>query len=145
MKNRLTTFSHLLGSRGLTLIEVLAALAILATMLWGVLAVKTSAIRQAHRAEQQLVAVEIADQLLNQWCASGETPVPDEGGLEAHPSWGWRTTIVSDSESEVWGSEIAELQIVDLSGDKEYPPILSVQFLLPPRPRGGSRPEDGNP
>lgn len=85
---------------GLTLIEVIASLAILGTLLTGMLLAKAQLTRQSVAAQRQLEAAEVADRLLTRWVMLEEAvPCPDAGVLEG---WRWTTRwLEEDGLAEV--------------------------------------------
>jgi len=80
--------------RGLSLIEVLAALTILSLLLAGLLAVKAGAERQWHSAERKLEAVAVADALIGAWVTAGTIPAETSGYGPDGSDLIWRTHLV---------------------------------------------------
>ena len=78
--------------RGMTLIEVLASLAILSTVLVGLIMAKARHTRQSKEARERIEACHIADQLLQAWWTAPEgVPEDSSGPIEGKPDWQWRT------------------------------------------------------
>lgn len=76
----------------MTLIEVLTSLAILGTVLVGLIMAKARHTRQSAQASQYIEACAIADQLLESWWASNEgIPLESSGPIEGKPEWSWLT------------------------------------------------------
>lgn len=75
--------------RGLTLVEVIAALALLATVISAVLAAQVRSMNQVHRADQQRHAAELAEALLTQWRLDGQRVDEPGQGTWAEPGWSW--------------------------------------------------------
>lgn len=63
----------------MTLVEVLASLAIIGIILAGVSSVRSQAVRQWVAAQRTLAAVDAADALLAQWHAQGAPPEESQG------------------------------------------------------------------
>jgi prepilin-type N-terminal cleavage/methylation domain-containing protein len=127
---------------GLTLIEVLAALVILSTLLTGLLLSKQRALRQWARADARLQAVRVADGLMTDWWIAGGVPLPAEGEVDEHPQWRWITREVEAPDvllpPEV-KARVVELAIVDLAADDQPLVLASVQVLQPlPTPRSAA-------
>lgn len=80
--------------RGLTLIEVLASLAILGSLLVIIVQSRSSHVRQWHQAQLKSEAVHAADRLLRSWWSNpAALPSNDTGTWEER--WRWRTSIVA--------------------------------------------------
>ncbi len=87
---------------GLTLVEVVAALLLAATVLGTVLVAYGRGVRQERIATDRLTAVQVADELLAEWYAPGGTvPLPDHrlrtpttGQVEGHDTWHWRVSAL---------------------------------------------------
>jgi len=76
----------------MTLVEVVAGLALLGSLLAGLLMTKSALGRQRAEAERRLAAVRCADELLSDWRANGES-VPRHASGRAGPDdvFTWRT------------------------------------------------------
>jgi len=129
---------------GLTLIEVLAALAILSVLLAGVVLAAGGAKRQWALADRRIAAAEFADMWLSNWQVSGR-PITEGGGA------------VPDLEGTVWSVQLREdpdlqpyhvvrvrLDVVDTAIDDPDAALLaSVEFIASaPEDEGEAEKED---
>lgn len=109
----------------MTLVEVVAGLALLATLMASLLAVKTRVVHQAGLTERRAQAVAAADQLLSEWWRNPKTfPRASAGMLPS--GFGWRTRIVNNSP-EV-GGQVVRLEMFD---GPDIAPTVAVELLLP--------------
>lgn len=120
--------------RGLTLIEVLAALAIISMLLAGVATTRSRLVRQWGAADRTLAAVAAADALLAEWVRDGQLPRETAG------EWGatglaWRIGAVSNETAEALGAEVVRLEVFELR-DAGAEPLVVVDTLwaLPESP-----------
>src|SRR5687768_10832178 len=131
MSPRLTTSSRVRRPRGATLIEVLAGLVLLGTILSSALVARGRFQRQWRAAEDKLAAVRAGDELVAQWIAApaGSAPVPGEGAVSHEPELRWRTTWLRDPYAQRLGARAARLEILDGRGSSRAT-LASVEFLL---------------
>lgn len=126
----------------MTLVEVMAALVMLGTLLAGVLAAYGAHQRQLRRADQRLAAAEAADELLSRWYGPRErVPRNAAGMLPGTPGWRWRTATVSRSLVETLPVEVVRLSLFATTTAGAAEPAAQVDLLLPigdlPSPRKG--------
>lgn len=96
----------------LTLLETVAALALLASLLAGILAAKSAFVRQWSKANQRTAAVAAADKLLaNWWLEPRLLPRSAEGEIAGSPSLLWRTRPISNAGIEQLGGQAVRLEI----------------------------------
>lgn len=118
-------FTRRIGRRGLTLLEVMAGIALLSTLLVGVLMSFGGLAKQVTRAAKLSEAVEVADGLLASWYAS-ESGVP----LDARGTVGsfvWRTSVV-DEELLPLGLVVVRLSVEDEFAENEE--LMFVDVLV---------------
>lgn len=130
--------------RGTTLIEVLAGLVILSTLLVSVAIARGRFLRQWADADHRLAAVHETDKLLETWLSGPPQSVPISAqgmtdGPSPHP---WRTQIAPSANAQSVGAIIVRLQLFDHSANEA--PLVQVDFLLRDprlaiRSDGGSR------
>jgi len=97
---------------GLTLIEVLAALALLGSVLVALLLARSEHERQWHAGRQRAEAVRVADELLTDWWDNpGAIPREGRGEIDGHSGWTWRTTTRQPS-GDVFSREGAAVEVV---------------------------------
>ena len=136
MSNRSTISCGRWRRRGVTLIEALAGLVILGTLLAAVTAGRSRANHQHAQAEQRLAASRALDALLADWHASPASAVPlnASGVLSQSPGLAWRTTSRSDPSAKSVHALITKVEVFD-SGSRSRVPLLSIDLLVPePRP-----------
>ncbi len=79
---------------GLTLVEVIAATALLSSTLVGVLAAFSNINRQNKQAVLRMEAMEFADQLLFEWMSHAHgIPTEGSGPIVANKGWRWQTSL----------------------------------------------------
>ena len=93
MKSR--RYSKLRSRSGLTLVEVVAGIALLSTLLVSILLSYGAHAGQIRAARQRMQAIKAADQLLSNWMAQGDLPaVGDQDMLPGSDELVWRMVAV---------------------------------------------------
>lgn len=121
-------FRHSRLRRATTLIEVLAGLVILSTLLASAAMARGRFLRQWADADQRLSAASEADQLLKQWLILSPVQVPiSSRGTFAGPSRHmWSTHVIPNSAAASVGTIIVQLQISGKTAES----LCQVDFLL---------------
>jgi prepilin-type N-terminal cleavage/methylation domain-containing protein len=126
------------GESGLTLIEVTAALAILAVLMASVVGIKGRALNQWHRARMKLQAVEAADRLMTRWAASGGPPFDRSGTVQDGPPLRWKTSWVPAEIPRALEPVAMALQLDNYPPasehgppDTEREPLVTLHLLAP--------------
>src|SRR5687767_6965975 len=97
---------------GLTLIEVVAGLALLSTLLVAVLTTKAKLTRQWSLAQQRLRATEAADALLTTWWQEPKTfPRQAAGRVDGEPGLRWQTTVVANEPLNRLNATVVRLEV----------------------------------
>lgn len=111
---------------GLTLVEVVVGLVLMATVLVSSMLASGAHRRQQRAADSKLVAVGIADDLLNQFLNRREgIPPSSQGVVVTRPQWSWRTQVVG-----VTAPAGVELQVIRLEVFRELgKPYASVDVV----------------
>ena len=125
--------SSLRRRRGLTLIEVVAGLALMSSILVAVLFLKSRYARQQALADHHLQSLTAADALLSFWWKEPATfPRRGSGSIASNPALGWQTRQVFNSDLATLGCQIIRLEITDRSpsglGSSD---IVAVDVMLP--------------
>ena len=130
--------------RGLTLVEVVAALVILGVLLALLVKAAGQSNHQRIVAEQRLAAAREVDRLIAGWMA-GDRPVRAglAGGIAGPPALYWSTSEVPDREAVRLGTKIIRLSVypaqpaadrAEMGSDIASParqPVLSIDLLAP--------------
>ena len=130
MRTNWTNYSR---RSGLTLLEVLAAVAILGTILVGVVMAKSRHMRQMAAIGRQDAAVRAADELIAAWWASPRgVPVGESGELAGDGSLVWQTRAVANKEIEALGARVVRVEVrSSLAGtDAQNRPSVAVDLVL---------------
>ncbi len=117
--------------RGLTLIEVMASLAILGSLLVSLLMAKARSIQQWNAANRRIEATAAADGLLAEWWPKPSTlPRQATGKVAGTETLSWRTRVIEDQAMEGFGIEIVRLEIIDEQTVEKMDPLITVDLLL---------------
>ena len=111
---------------GLTLLEVIVALALMGTVLVSSILAFSSHRRQLSVAQKRLEAIAIADELLARLQSQqGGVPVPSSGLVVGKPGWNWQTSVVGTTTIAT-----VPLQVIRFEVNQTAPNRISVG--LPP-------------
>ncbi len=120
--------------RGMTLIEVVAGIALLGTILTTTVMAQARLLRQHQRALVKLQAVEAVDRLLMQWSvAREEIPVESSGVLLDTPEVTWKTRIGRAKTDGPLSVAIVELVASAANDPPGIPPLVRVELAIPPK------------
>ncbi len=122
----------------MTLVEVIAGLALLGSVLVAMLVARAGYMRQTARANRRLQAVAAADALLTAWHREPATLHPGAGGTVAGDGrLAWRTSLVPSAEADGLGARVVRLEVLDERSAASPPPVLAtVEFLVEPEDHG---------
>lgn len=120
MNRRLTSCCRRSHSRGLTLIEVVAAIAILGTLLVGIVLAKSRHTRQLERARAQADAVQATDALIAGWWTDVHgVPIDERGEVPGRSSLRWRTRLIDNPRIEDLGARVVRVEVFADDDDDE--------------------------
>jgi hypothetical protein len=130
------------AARAMTLVEVVAGLALLGSVLVGILLARGACLRQTARSNRRLEAVAAADALLTAWHQDPALLKPEGGGpLAGDGQLAWRTAIVPSAEARSLGARIVRLEVFDQRVvASPWPVLASVEFLIEPENSAPSAP-----
>ncbi len=116
---------------GLTLIEVVASLAILGSLLVAILQARGRSIQQWSAANRRIEAVAVADALLSQWWQKPEAlPHQGTGQIAGDSRLAWRTRLMEEKSLEEFGLEKVRLEIMDQDAKEPNDPLVTVDLVL---------------
>lgn len=123
---------------GLTLIEVSVSLALVSTLLVGIMTAMYRHERQIRAGKRRLDAANKVDMLLYGWMAKGgAVPRASEGGLPDSDGLVWQTQVFSREHRRDLGIDIVRLQVFateDPSGERRLVLALDLPVASPAWP-----------
>lgn len=134
--------------RGLTLLEVVAAIAILGTILVGVVLAKARHTRQIAEARQLRGLVEVTDDLLTGWWADKDgVPIEESGEVMRGGTYVWATRRIANVAVEELGARVVRVEVREQPaeqgvgpGDRD-PVVMAVELVLRDPDHEASQPE----
>lgn len=118
--------------QGMTLIEVVAGLALMGTLLAAMLSAKGGYVRQQQYAQRVLTAVALADEfLVSHWHNIEALELIGGGRFSQHDGLTWSVTRIDDASAADWYCKILRFRVVDATGSADDPPLVSVDLLIP--------------
>lgn len=125
------------GRNGLTLIEVVASIALLSTLLVMMLSIRSGLVRQANQAYSAQQAVEALDMQLATWLeVSGTIPLDETGDFDSTKEFYWRTFLIpTRSSNDAWKIATVRVEAVSVTTQE---PIASVELAQQPAETSGS-------
>jgi prepilin-type N-terminal cleavage/methylation domain-containing protein len=114
MKRRSTPFSR--KSRpGVTLIEIIVGLVILAVLISSMIVARGRFLRQWSDGQRKIQAAAAVDRMLAAWIGGeGEDsiPVPAQGALEDVEGCTWRTSLLNEPSATRLGAAVVRLEVL---------------------------------
>ena len=126
----------------MTLVEVVAGLALLASLLSAIVMAKARYARQAATADRRVQAVAAADALLSGWHQNPRSLPRDglgAGALAGDMRLAWRLRPVSNGGVEELGGRVVRLEIVD-ERVAPAPVLVAVEMVVAEQPAEGAKP-----
>ncbi len=118
--------------RGLTLIEVVAGLALMGTLLAGMLTAKSRFTRQQVQSQRVLVAVEALDALLiERWDEFHVIQRGSHGDFDGLEDMTWRASIVTSGAASDWHCRVIRIEVLDQVERSRGESLASVELLVP--------------
>ena len=125
-------FSNSSDRRGLTLVEVIAGLVLLATLLTAVLVGFKTHAAQIRGARDRLKATEMADELLSGWMAEGVLPpIGTQKALAGTDGWAWRLLANESQQSGPVKIGSVSIEIIRLRDAAVEEVLASVALVVP--------------
>src|SRR5438874_7524978 len=117
--------------RGTTLVEVIAALVILGTILAAILIARGRFVRQDVQARRKIEATRALDALVDGWMNGPASAIPAHatGTFPDNSGQTWSTHVIHDPSAEEIGARVLRVDVFDRS---ERGPIVSVDLLMHP-------------
>ena len=124
--------------QALTLVEVITSIALLSTLLVGMLTAYNRHVRQLSRASDIQVAVKLSDQLMSEWFRSDE-PISEHrlGVFSSNPEFSWQLSIKPAGTERQLGARILLFEVFKINGPQPKS-VMSLELL------DTIREEDGN-
>lgn len=117
---------------GFTLVEVIAGVALLGTLLAGLMLGFSKHVRQYQAARLRIQAIDKLDRQLELWYANGdELPIDSEGPLSAQPPLTWHTTTVRSPQAQRLNAVIVRVEVRRSDRADSSPPVIAVELLHP--------------
>jgi prepilin-type N-terminal cleavage/methylation domain-containing protein len=117
---------------GLTLIEVLAALALLSTLLVGILLAGHRHTGQIRRSRQALDVLHRVDELMYRWMATdGLIPREATGRLPGEEEFLWKTRVVSQDHAESLRIDVVRLEVFSRREASSDRPLVALDLAVP--------------
>jgi type II secretory pathway pseudopilin PulG len=114
----------------MTLVEVVAGLALLAAVLGGILTAKSRCARQSRQAIQRQQAIQAADEMMSLWWQDVKGfPRQGSGAVPLHPGLDWRILPVRNPQAEAFGGEVVRLEIKGDASNRS--PLIALEVVLP--------------
>ena len=120
--------------RATTLVEVIAALVILGTILSSLMLAGGRFARQEAQAQSQLRAIRALDELVSSWMNGPVSAIPLAGrGMLPDTPHTWRTHVVPDASARALGAEVLRVEVF---GKSRSEAIVTIDLLV--RTKGAS-------
>ena len=116
---------------GLTLIEVVAAVAILGTILVGVVLARSRHTHQLALAGRQRQVVRVADELIAGWWAGSGVPINASGKIPGHDSLFWKTRETSNRAINKLGARVVRVELREARESRSADALVRVDLVLP--------------
>ena len=129
---KLKRFSKHYERKALTLIEVVASLALLSTLLVFMLSAYSAHLRQINLADQKIRACEALDQLVAGYFETGDPlPTNEEGSFSDHDAFYWRSMVLPTRASNpTWQANTIRIEAYSTETNQS---VATLELLARPQ------------
>ena len=128
----------------MTLIETVAAVTILGAALVSLVLASAKLTAQSRRAQDRIVACDIADSQLRQWWREPEKLPRNAGGrVPGHKGWTWRTRVTDNEKAAGLKGQAVVLEIRSPAA-RDSEPTAAVEIILPKKPNDSKKRNDAD-
>lgn len=143
-------FSRRSRQAGLSLIEVVAAIAILGAILVGIVLAKSSHTRQLALARRKQQAVRAADALIARWWREDDVPIGQQGMIEGKESLRWKTRLARKPRLAKLGARVLRVSIYRVNAERPAlasadHELVSVDLVLDKPAKTSAAEKESNP
>jgi hypothetical protein len=139
MKGNFKRQSRCWKAGGLTLVEVLAGLAILGGLLVAVVMTEARCNHQSALANQRLAACRAADCLLEEWWNNPDKfPRNAQGGVKGEEGLTWKTRVLDNKPAREMEGEVVHVEFFQDKSPSPDAPVVMVDVVLPVQPEEGA-------
>ena len=125
-----TSTSTNCSRHGLTLIEVVAGLALMGTLVAAMLSAKGRFTAQHYRAQRVLYATEALDSLLlERWPDLGSIERTEHGELDNHQDMAWRASVIENLTTTDLHCRVIRIEVIDTLDESDSDPLVDVELL----------------
>jgi type II secretory pathway pseudopilin PulG len=126
----------------MTLIEVIAGLVILGSILASLAIARGRFARQLSTADRKLAATHALDSMIAQWMDASAPPINRHGILAGPRGLEWQTREIRTRDAQQLHAVVVRVEVIDrLDNDRSAKPLLSVDLLSHvPAPTAASQP-----
>ena len=126
------------------MIETVAAVAILGASLVSLVLASAKLTVQSRRAQDRIVACEIAEsQLLSWWRDPKKLPRNASGQVSGHEGWTWTTREIDNKQAAELRGQAVVLEIRSPAA-KDSDPSAAVEIILPRKPDDSKKGNDAD-
>ena len=123
----------------MTLIEIVAGLVILGTILASLAVARGRFARQWAAADRKLVAAKALDELIAEWMQTPRVPVNREGALPGAKGFIWKTRAARNPETALLQTAVVRVEVFDRREKvANAPPVIGVDLLVHAVPRSST-------
>lgn len=116
---------------GVTLVEAVAATALLGALLVPIVTARVQVAGQSRRSAERVEACRILDELMNDWWKDISTmPRNGEGPIKTHKGWRWRTQSQPRHDGDWLNADVAAVEVFAPGWHDE--PAVRIEVLLRP-------------
>lgn len=124
---------------GLTLIEVVAGIAILGVILVGIVMARSRHIHQLAEVGRVRRAIELTDRMVEQWWITPQAlPIDKTGSVPGDESLVWRTRVERHDVLDPMGARVVRVEVFEAQttavADALPEPLVALDLVLPQPP-----------
>ncbi len=123
-------FSQCSNRNGLTLVEVIASLAMLATLLVGALMAYNGHAEQMNKAKLKREAIRRIDLKLCEWTSSSGVPAAGSGDLPGEVPLVWKAQVINTKYHNALGIDLVRITVESPDKTTYKEPLISLEVAV---------------